>query len=169
MNTYLILFAIALVLLGFASKLIDFMKDLRIKKGLSKVIKIIINDNETVILDQTEKKLCSEPNFVFIKKNKAISFGAVDALNKFEKKFQKIHFIQNIDQVEKLLDDFWYQFITYYILKYKRENKVSSFITVSASIIIKVNPTALEEKIKLGLESARLTKKPRFYNIININ
>ncbi len=61
------------------------------------------------------------------------------------------------------------QFITYYVLKYKRENKVSSFITVSASIIIKVNPTALEEKIRLGLESARLTKKPRFYNIININ
>ena len=174
MKTYLILIAIALVLFGFVSKLIDFMKDLRIKKGLSKIIKIIINDNETVILDQAEKELCFEPNFVFLKNNRAISFGSVDALNKAEhnlskKDLQQIHFIHNFDQVEKLLDDFWYQFITYYTLKYKRENKVSSFITVSASINIEVSSTTLKEKIRLGIESARLIKKPKLYNIININ
>ena len=173
MKLYLILIAISLVLFGFASKLIDFVKDLRVKKGLSKIIKIIINDNETVILDQAEGELCFEPNFVFTKKNKAIKFGSLDASNKinrnFSKKNQKIHFIHNLDQAEKVMDDFWYQFITYYVLKYKRENKISSFITVSASINIKVSSTALKEKIKLGIESARLIKKPRFYNIIDIN
>ena len=174
MKTYLILIAIALVLLGFASKLIDFLKGLRIKKGLSKIIKIIINDSDTVILDQEKKELCFERNFVFIKNNKAISFGSIDASNKaeqdfFKKNIQEINFIQNFDQAEKLLDDFWYQFITYYVLKYKRENRVSSFITVSVAINIEVSSTALKEKIRLGIESARLIKKPRLYNIININ
>lgn len=174
MKTYLILIVIALVLFGFASKLIDFMRDLRVKKGLSKIIKIIINDNETVILDQAERELCFEPNLVFTKNNKAIRFGSVDTSNEAEHNFskknlQEIHFIQNLDQAEQMMDDFWYQFITYYVLKYKRENKISSFITVSASINIEVSSTALKEKIRRGIESARLIKKPRFYNILDIN
>lgn len=173
MKTYLILIAIALVLFGFASKLIDFMRDLRIKKGLSKKIKIIINDNETVMLDQAESELCIEPNFVFTQNNKAIRFGFVDTSNKAERTFskkdlQKIHFIRNLDQAEKVIDDFWYQYITYYVLKYKRENKISSFTTVSTSINIEVSSTALKEKIKIGIESTRLIKKPKFYNILDI-
>ena len=174
MKAYLILLVIALVLFGFFSKIIDFVRVLRVKKGLSKLIKIIINDNTTVILDKENNELFQEPNFVLIaRRDKAVRFGASDTFNKAERKFhskklQKIDFINNFNQVERVVDDFWYQYITYYILKYKRENKIPSFTTVSVCIKINVSSRSLKEKIIRGINASARIKKPKFYNILDV-
>lgn len=170
MKTYLILIAIALVLFGLISKFIDFMRDLRIKKGFSNKIKITINDNETLVQDQEGRAVCNEPNLVLVtKRNKALGFGSVEALKKPNKNIQEINFIRNLDQVERAMGDFWYQYVTYYVLKYKRENKISSFTTISASINIDVSSKDTKEKVRLGVESAKNINRPRFYNILDIS
>ena len=98
-------------------------------------------------------------------------FGEID--KETEKKFKKQilsrkNFIQNLDEVMEAVDDFWYQYITYYVLKCKRELGISSFIIVSASIQIDVSSKIKQEKIRLGFTEAIQTAKPKFFNIVDV-
>jgi len=54
------------------------------------------------------------------------------------------------------------------VLKSKRRMEISAFIIVSASVSIEVSSTIIKDKIKLEFEKAIETKRPKFYNIIDI-
>jgi hypothetical protein len=178
MDNYIFLISCAVILYIAFLKIIDLITILRIRKGLSNKIKIIINDNETVVINSLGHVLFCEPNNVLYidnkgKKKKILIIGMTDNKNEINSKFNRFalnkkEFVKEFDEVIEEIDDFWYQYITYYVLKSKRRMEISAFIIVSASVSIEVSSTIIKDKIKLEFEKAIETKRPKFYNIIDI-
>jgi hypothetical protein len=178
MKRYIILICCALVLCVISSKLIDLITVLRIRRGLTKKLKIIIQDSETIIFNSSGNELFREPNDVLYignngKKNKVLMFGN-SGKNEILRKFKKYslcqrNFIKEVDDVINEVSYFCYQYITYYVLKSKKKLGMSAFPIVSVSLNIDVTSTLIKEKLKLEFEKAIPTKSQMFYNLIEIN
>jgi hypothetical protein len=172
--TRIIIFVIFVIVFCLAySRVIDAIRKLRIKKGSDKKGVIIIKDDETAFLNEAGQQILREPNLVVYKGNKLLLIGSSGDIQTIEdrydiRKLSRKNFVKELDDVLHDLKDFWYHYMTYFVLKSKNLNGISSFPIPSVSVRIDVSSKAVRDKIQMELEKAKTVKKPRVYNILDI-
>ena len=179
MSNYLAIIILAAMLYCIVSRGIEFITKVRLKLGLSKLIRIVITDNQTIVIDALGHEIIRDDNAVFyttgrLGKNKLVGIGSMDRnYDVWNMPLNKIvcinNFIEDISSVVMAIHDFGYQYITWYVMKSKREMHVSALIILSASIDVQVTSDSVKNIIRSELEKAIQTNRPKFYNIVGIN
>jgi uncharacterized membrane protein len=155
------------------SRVINAIRGLRVRKGLDTRATIVVKDDETELFNNAGQLICSEQNIVVYRGKRLLLIGSSGDINKLENKISegqlnKRNFIRECDTVCGEIRDFWYHYVTYYVLKFKAISGISMFPIPSVSLRVEVSLAATRDRIKLELEKAKTIKKPRLYNILDI-
>lgn len=175
---YILFFIIAILIYLVYSRIFSFINNIRINRGLKYKIRIIITNDKTELSKENDQQIYWEPNIVLytsgnnhIKKLLLIgSSGKLDEMkNKYKNKtLIERNFIDSFKEVIEDMNDFWYQYVTYFSHKYKNIMGLPFFSIPSISLKVVVYPDEIKSKIQHELDKLKVIKKPKLYNIIDI-
>ncbi len=178
MNNYIIEICCALIVYIFYSIITDTITSVRLRKGIINKISIHITDNETTITDNIGTEILREPtivNYTIHKRGRVriLNIGDPNYIynldsNSHAFRILQSNFIEDYETEMTRIDDFWYQYLTYYSLRSKKISRISSFAIVAVSISIEVTSHSIGDKIKLELQKSIQTIRPKLFNIVEI-
>ena len=176
---HILIFLSSIVIYCIYSKVIDAIHAWRIRLGIDYRIVILITNDKTYLFNEKEGDLIdSEPNIIIYKAKSYFKKIYLLANSGDITKIQRIHrnkslkqldFIENYSEVIEDLRLFWGSYITYFVLKAKKINKISHFIIPTVILKIEVTPDEIRNKIRLDLESFKNIKKKKDFNILEIS
>lgn len=173
MIKHVIVICSAIVIYIIFSKLVDYISSLRKKEGLTNAVRIILSDEHTTLIDNNGDALLREPNFVMYSvakksKNNIVAIGELADENKIDMQTKKRDFLKEIDCVLRETHNFWYQYVTYYVMKGKKVIGLSAFPILAVSISIEISSEPVKNKIKNEIEKIKELKLPKFFDILTV-